>query len=101
MRFSDNQKRNVIFIINQSQTNAHVIAPFSIYYNEEEYLYPPGTKFVVTEGIKDIYCSEEGDLSKCVNKGAKGYYLHFRTIKIEEENGVPSYELPTSFRIKT
>ena len=95
------EDKNIIFVIHQNQRNARNIAQFSSFESEKEFIYPPETKFVVREGIKDIYCSEEGDLSKCVNKGAKGYYLHFRTIKIEEENGVPSYELPTSFRIKT
>ena len=79
--------KNIIFVIHQNQRNARNIAQFSSFKNE--FIYLPGTKFVVREGIKDIYCSSLGDLSKCADEKTEKYNKHFRIIEIEEKNFVP------------
>ena len=91
------EDKNIIFVIHQNQRNARNIAQFSSFKNE--FIYLPGTKFVVREGIKDIYCSSLGDLSKCADEKTEKYNKHFRIIEIEEKNFVlgPYEEEPNPF----
>ena len=100
-------KKDIVFVIHQNQKNAHIIEQFSRFSYENEVIYPPETKFVVKEGIKDKYCSSLEDLSKCADKKPEKHkeYDYIRIIEIEEKDYVPSYEEEanpfSSFGIKT